>query len=320
MSSEPEDDSSSAFARLVLPAGLRMLCVSAEAPSLGEATRQLEAAGCSDPRFFWAMSSQQAIGCLRRQPVDCVIIEIDSRRDATEAVDPIALANALRAAGCDESVVLLCLQADDLLTASALQIDVDVFVSPDGWNSAAFAAVVARARERAETRRELRRLKADEELRLARERDEAEQLLSQNNQLVAGLKELLLDPELPRAGLAAADASVVPPQVRSLYEDLLKRFVMAGTTDPGSLIGTVAGLLVAGDVSPREAMRLHLECVDSVIRGLGRRSARHVLARTDLLAVELLAQLGELYRNRAVSTAGGPPRDGISNSDVPAES
>jgi hypothetical protein len=43
---------------------------------------------------------------------------------------------------------------------------------------------------------------------------------------------------------------------------------------------------------------VHLERVEALVQGLGNRSARHVLARADLLALELMMALGEHYRQR----------------------
>jgi hypothetical protein len=46
-------------------------------------------------------------------------------------------------------------------------------------------------------------------------------------------------------------------------------------------------------------LRVHLERVESLIRGLGSRSSRHVMVRADILAMELMIQVGECYREKS---------------------
>jgi hypothetical protein len=45
-------------------------------------------------------------------------------------------------------------------------------------------------------------------------------------------------------------------------------------------------------------MRLHVTALEELIRGLGNRSARHVMNRADLLVVEMMMHLAERYRER----------------------
>jgi hypothetical protein len=51
---------------------------------------------------------------------------------------------------------------------------------------------------------------------------------------------------------------------------------------------------------------LHVQVLEELVRGLGNRSARHVMTRADLLLVEILIHLAERYRLRTTL----PPADG----------
>ena len=62
-------------------------------------------------------------------------------------------------------------------------------------------------------------------------------------------------------------------------------------------------VLVAVRVSAREAMTMHLRVVESMVRELGSRSARHVMSRADLLILELIINLADRYR---VGSHDGP--------------
>ena len=55
-------------------------------------------------------------------------------------------------------------------------------------------------------------------------------------------------------------------------------------------------LLVMAHATARDAMRLHLAGLEEVLRGLGNRSARHVMNRADLLGMEIVTLLGQRYR------------------------
>ena len=69
----------------------------------------------------------------------------------------------------------------------------------------------------------------------------------------------------------------------------------------GSLREEAAALgemLSTAGLSSRQAMRMHLQVLGEMVQGLGSRSARHVMTRADLLAMEMLLHLSEGYRRR----------------------
>jgi hypothetical protein len=53
-------------------------------------------------------------------------------------------------------------------------------------------------------------------------------------------------------------------------------------------------------------MLLHLKVVEEQVRGLGNRSARHVMNRADLLVVDVMVHLAERYRERYLDRASPP--------------
>ena len=54
-------------------------------------------------------------------------------------------------------------------------------------------------------------------------------------------------------------------------------------------------------------MLLHLQVLEEMIRGLGSRSARHVMNRADMLILEVMINLAEGYRDRFMKRVN-PPR------------
>jgi hypothetical protein len=66
-------------------------------------------------------------------------------------------------------------------------------------------------------------------------------------------------------------------------------------------------LLVTSGITPQQTMFLHLQVLEELVRGLGSRSARHVMTRADLLVLEIMIHLAEGYRGRLLERVH-PPR------------
>src|SRR5690606_21769690 len=88
-------------------------------------------------------------------------------------------------------------------------------------------------------------------------------------------------------------------RIEGFYSQLLQSYVMMGSGNLASEVHQLAQLLSLAGLSPVEALASHVAQVDELLQGLGNRSSRHVMARADLLALELVMQLGELYRQNS---------------------
>jgi hypothetical protein len=170
--------------------------------------------------------------------------------------------------------------------------------------------MIRRAIERRQLTLDHRRLSLADRRRLTRERDEADQLLKQQRQILSDLQTLagpMADSENPAAQPAASQGGDDRPgtsgsatagsgsrrDVRDEYHELLRAYVMMGSGNLGTEIARVAEHLIDAGLNPREALELHLEQVELLARGLGSRSTRHVLARADLMALELMIHIAE---------------------------
>src|SRR5262249_3357373 len=87
----------------------------------------------------------------------------------------------------------------------------------------------------------------------------------------------------------------LPPETDAFYQELVRSYVIMGAGTLLPEIRQLAQLLADARCSPRQVLEFHLLCVGRLIRGLGNRSTRHVMARADLLALELMIHLGECY-------------------------
>lgn len=170
----------------------------------------------------------------------------------------------------------------------------------------------ARAIERHQLLRENRRLVQAERQRLQQEHHEAERLLDQQRAIIADLECLRQDkPESTDrhnggvdgclAKSAAEDVDTpenLPEPLVTHYRELLRAYVMMGVGNLVDEMSTLADLLAASGASSQRALQLHVCVLEEMVQGLGNRSARHVINRADLLALEVLGHLADGYRRR----------------------
>jgi len=302
-----------------LPTRLRLLCVGSSEPSWVSLTLQLDALGCVEPNFKWVPTANEALALLRDESFDCLLVRVNPGRQGP-ADDPLGLARGIRAGGCADPIVVVTVTTDDDIWAEALRLNVDLLVSAKGWESSALVPAIQRAVDRGRMLHEIDRLAAADRRRLVRERDEAEYLLSQQKQILAAVEHLAAP--VPPAGVASVTSDIrerlkLPAEFDDYYQELLRAYVIMGSGNLAAEIVKLADLLSVAGLTPREVLDLHLARVERLVRGLGNRSTRHVMARADLLALELMIHLGECYqRQLTLATAGsaaatvGHPGDG----------
>lgn len=294
-----------------LPTRLRLLCVGSVEPSWVGLTLRLDARGCVEPSFNWVSTATEALALLRDESFDCLLIRVNAPLEATEE-DPLSLARGIRAGGCGDPVVVVTRAADDDAWAEALTLNVDVLVSAKGWESTALVPAIQRAVERGEMLREIDRLSAADRRRLVRERDEADYLLQQQHDILKamagdasrrpGMGPLEVEaggtPPDGREGSTSA-AAFLPPEIDGYYQELIRTYVIMGSGSLVAEIARLAELLAQAGLAPRDVLDFHLVRVSRLVRGMGNRSTRHVMARADLLALELMIHLGDCYQRRA---------------------
>jgi hypothetical protein len=90
----------------------------------------------------------------------------------------------------------------------------------------------------------------------------------------------------------------LPKRLVDHYRELLKAHIIMGSGHLQGELAELADLLVAAGAPAVDVLRLHTVVLDEVIQGLGNRSARHVMNRADLLALEIFLEVAERYRKR----------------------
>lgn len=276
-----------------LPPRLRLLCIGALEPSWVSLTLQLDAEGCLEPIFQWVSSAGEALALLRKESFDCILINnmLLDGPDGT-GTSSLHLVRAVRASGCDDPVVVVATTADDATWSEACRLQVELLLTPNGLESMAMVPMLKRALQRVDLMRENHRMAMSQRRRLTRERNEAGHLLNEQRQIIRDLAEIV------RLRDHAGGTAQLPAELDDYYQELLRTYVIMGSGGLGTEIAKLAELLAVAGLSPRQALELHLERVEKLVDGLGSRSTRHVMARADLLALELMIHLGECYQDK----------------------
>ncbi|HAH48233.1 hypothetical protein [Gimesia sp.] len=303
-----DQQAESAQQQQLIPPGFKVLFVSEVRPVWVSLALRLDATGCSEPRFEWVSTAEEALTQLRKDSFDCLLIQFDEVLKKSR----LELLNAIRISGCHEPVVLLLSHPDDQVTLAACENQAEILVSPAMWESPALLSVVRRALFVQQLTEENHQLQVDKHRRLIRERDEAERLLNQQRSIVEELQTLVYPDAInemqsetagdkqtdPHKSDAAAELPRIPFEVRDYYHELLRTYVIMGAGSLKDEILQIAELLAAVDLTPPQVLEFHLECVELIVKGLGNRSSRHVMSRADLLALEMMVHLGECYQKK----------------------
>lgn len=287
-----------------LPTRLRLLCIGSVEPSWVSLTLQLDARGCVEPVFQWVSTANEGLTLLRDESFDCLLVRVNHELGGAPD-DPLALARGIRAGGCSDSVVIVTVAADDDAWKEAMSLDVDLLVSTKGWESSALVPAIERAVARGRMLGEIERLAMADRRRFVRDRDEADYLLSQQHQMLAALKRQT-GSVVPDAGSRYEEAPAplmdrLPAEFDGYYQELVRTYVIMGSGSLVVEISRLAEVLAEAGLSSREVLDYHLQRVGRLLRGLGNRSTRHVMARADLLALELMVHLGECFQRRLVA-------------------
>jgi hypothetical protein len=255
-----------------------------------------------------------AAGCtrLRGEVFDAVLVS-----HHPQSLDALALVEALRAGGTDEPLIVLGYQPPQEMDALCYEAGADEYCCLAETTVRGLLWRLTRAIERFALSRENRRLVQAERQRLQQEHHEAERLLEQQRALIADLEGLrhatapdrmakVEDEAAPQynrgatrlAAPAANEQAPLPGALVNHYRDLLRTYVIMGAGNLTTEMASLGEMLVASHLSARRTMQLHVEALEELVAGLGNRSARHVMNRADILALEVLGYLADGYRQR----------------------
>jgi DNA-binding response OmpR family regulator len=271
---------------LDLPARMRVLYISTTARTGGWLAEALAIDSASKVVVKEAMGSTAGLARLRDDVFDAVLVSHQPCE-----LDALELIEAYRTGVADAPIVVLGSESEQEMAALCYELGADAYVCVNTTTTRNLLWVLARAMERHALVRESHRLAQTQQRRSQQEQDEAAHLLCQQRSLVADLETL-------QHGADSPTPVTLPAELVSHYRELLRAHVIMGSGNLSGEMSRLAELLSNAGVTAREAMALHLRALEELVQGLGARSARHVMTRADLLALEMMMRLAESYQAR----------------------
>lgn len=243
---------------------------------------------------------------LRNEEFDAVLVTHDGQQ-----LDALDFVEGLRAGGNEQPVIILGAQTPQEIDALCYEVGADDYCCIGETTVRGLLWKFARAIERNQLLRENRRLVHAQQQRLKREHLEAQRLLEQQRQVISDLESISkgispqaagvddLDDCLAKAvRLADQTTSDLPASLVSHYRELLRTYVIMGVGNLSGEMARLADMLATAEVSAQRGLQLHVAVLEELVQGLGTRSARHVMNRADLMALEVMGYLADGYRSR----------------------
>ena len=312
----------------LLPPTMRVLYVTTYQRKGAWLAEAFAADSAAEVELHEALGTTAALTRLRDEAYDAILVSHEpGELDALEFIE------GLRAGGAEEPLIILGSNSEEELAALCYEVGGDAYVCVGTTTTRTLIWVTARAIERHQLIRDNRRLFQGERQRLQHEHQEADRLLHQQRALIADLESLCekpADSEANETNAAANDPTNedspedtaravadrlplaelphfdLPPQLVAHYRELLRAHVIMGFGNLAGEMSQLAEMLATAGVTAQQTMLLHLEVLEELVRGLGARSARHVMTRADLLVLEVMIHLAEGYRRRYVERLHPP--------------
>ena len=236
---------------------------------------------------------------LRDEAFDAILVHHDP-----SVLDAVQFLEALRAGdGEQQALVVIGTRVATEMNVLCFEAGADGYVRVPEATTRELIWQLYRAMERRALLVANRRLEKEQQHRLRGEHDEATRLLAQQRGLIADLEKL-------RPGNHACEASLPGGAQSKLdlsehfvthYRELLRAYVIMGSGNLAGEMQRLASSLTDSGISAQQAMHMHLLVLEDVVRSLGSRSARHVMNRADILILEVMMHLCDVYRGQAAT-------------------
>jgi DNA-binding response OmpR family regulator len=306
--------------RGTMPARMRAIYIRTRDRTGAWLAEALETDSASEVDLEEAVGVTAGLARLRDDAFDMVLVAHEP-----DELDAVELVEGLRGGGNEAAILVLGSASEQEMTALCYEVGADAYLCVNTTTTRTLLWAAARAIERHELLRENRRLLQADRQRLQQEHLEADRLLAEQRALITDLEALAgcntsdassgerTNTDKPAqkkktgkkdsapsriAPIEAAPLVRLPENLLGHYRELLRAYVIMGSGNLVDEMHELAELLAATGVTPQQTMLMHLQVVEELIRGLGSRSARHVMTRADLLVLEMMIHLAEGYRRR----------------------
>lgn len=230
-----------------------------------------------------AVGATAGMSRLHEERFDAVLLLHDETSvDALEVLDALQASGLLR-----QPIIVFGQVAREQLEPYCFEAGADGYLSLTTATVRGLVWCLARAIQHHQMQSERQQWVQERRRQRQSQQEELDRLLAAHHRLAAALH-VAADqgPHEPAASAAVADH----------YRELLRTVVMLGADDLSDELARFSRVVAQAGVSARQFLALHLWALESTIQDVGTRSAQRVLNRADLMALEVLVQLCEHYR------------------------
>ena len=283
------------FPQVQLPGKLRVAYVCGPA-EVGAWLAQGLQQHCPQIKLLQVQGGAGALASLRESNLELVLLGHEPGH-----LDAPSMLQAMRLSGAEEPVVVLGRESAPEMATCCFEAGADDYLCVHSATVEMLLWSIRRAVARTLLVQQNRHLEQQHQQALQLEQAQAAKCLEHHDQLIQHLHAQDAQgghPVFCGGGVSWGLGALVPlpESLQAFYRDLLRTFVVMGC---GSLQEEVSQLAAAlgrlGLPVPR-VIQLHRQALQGLLRGRGNRSCRHLLARADMLLVELLAHLARWYR------------------------
>jgi DNA-binding response OmpR family regulator len=293
-----------------LPPSLKVLYITTSNRTGGWLAEAFAADSATQVELIEVIGVTAGLTRLRDEAFDAILITHEPGQ-----LDALDLVEGLRAGGTEEPMMLLGTLPPQEIDALCYEVGADDYCCVSETTVRGLLWKFARAIQRNQLLRENRRLVHAQQQRLKQEHLEAQRLLEQQRLLIADLEclsgQTATEPSVgvdnpddcqTRRTSAEQVAADLPATLVAHYRELLRTYVIMGVGNLGAEMARLADMLASCEASAQKALQLHVAVLEELVQGLGSRSARHVMNRADLLALEVMGHLADGYRARLQET------------------
>jgi DNA-binding response OmpR family regulator len=269
----------------------RVLWVSAS-PDAGQWLSQaLSDDRACEVQLINATTHAAGLSLLRNESFNLILVQHNaSSLEAPEFV------SACRGGGHEEPLLVLGEATASDLQALCCEAGADDYLCLDNCTTRGLLWSMSRAIQRFELQRENQRLQQNEAQRNQSEQIEGSRLLSEQRAMVDAFESGTNSNAKSTRPSRAKKQLTLPEDLIQHYRELLRAHIIMGTGTLNREMQDLAAQLISLGASATQTMQMHLQVVETLVQGLGKRSARHILLRADLLVMELLIHLATGYR------------------------
>jgi DNA-binding response OmpR family regulator len=268
-----------------LPPAMRLLFVTTQARTGAWLTEGLAAGAASELHLEEAIGATTGLTRLRDEIFDAVLVCHEPPQ-----LDALELVEAVRGSGNNEAIVVVGNHAVEDMDTACYEVGADGYLCIHCTTIQAVHWTVACATQRAALLRQTRQSADAERQRNESEIQEAASLLDQQHEIVRQLNS--------SSATEDPNSTALTPDLVRHYGELLRAHVMMGSGSLADELRALADSMCSQRQPAQAVLQLHLSALEAAVRGLGNRSARHVVNRAYNLAIELLLLLSEGYRQR----------------------